>query len=29
MWLKVGFFTLLLGIFIYRYLLLRLGFEAA
>ena len=29
MWLKVGFFTLLLGIFIYRYLLLHLGFEAA
>ena len=29
MWLKVGFFTLLIGIFIYRYLLLRLGFEAA
>ena len=29
MWLKVGFFTLLLGIFIYRYLLLCLGFEAA
>ena len=28
-WLKVGFFTLLLGIFIYRYLLLHLGFEAA
>ncbi len=29
MWLKVGFFTLLIGIFIYRYLLLHLGFEAA
>ena len=29
MWLKVGFFTLLLGIFIYRYLLLHLNFEAA
>ena len=29
MWLKVGFFTLLIGIFIYRYLLLPLGFEAA
>ena len=29
MWLKVGFFTLLIGIFIYRYLLLNLGFEAA
>ena len=29
MWLKVGFFTLLIGIFIYRYLLLYLGFEAA
>ena len=28
-WLKVGFFTLLIGIFIYRYLLLHLGFEAA
>ena len=28
-WLKVGFFTLLLGIFIYRYLLLHLDFEAA
>ena len=28
-WLKVGFFTLLIGIFIYRYLLLNLGFEAA
>ena len=28
-WLKVGFFTLLLRIFIYRYLLLHLGFEAA
>ena len=29
MWLKVGFFTLLIGIFIYRYWRLRLGFEAA
>ena len=29
MWLKVGFFTLLIGIFIYRYLLLHLAFEAA
>ena len=29
MWLNVGFFTLLIGIFIYRYLLLHLGFEAA
>lgn len=29
MWLKVGFFTLLIGIFIYHYLLLHLGFEAA
>ena len=29
MWLKVGFFTLLIGIFIYRYLLLHLGFEEA
>ena len=29
MWLKVGFFTLLIGIFIYRYLLLHLNFEAA
>nr|WP_314229043.1 hypothetical protein [uncultured Kingella sp.] len=29
MWLKVGFFTLQIGIFIYRYLLLHLGFEAA
>ena len=29
MWRKVVFFTLLIGIFIYRYLLLHLGFEAA